>query len=141
MSKVRVTTSELAPRFSELVLNELDPDFSRSVITLAPHETDLPFGGLVAKGADGKYTAWKAGATGRPALLFAEVGACAEDEDVAAITGYAIVNANLLAVDEAQKAEAVSALEKVNIKVENAELAAEAAETAAENPEQAAEAK
>ena len=44
MSKIIVNTEVMGPDFSELVLHELNYEWSREVVTLAASEADLPFG-------------------------------------------------------------------------------------------------
>ena len=44
MSKIIVHTEVMGPDFSELVLHELNYEWSREVVTLAASEADLPFG-------------------------------------------------------------------------------------------------
>lgn len=55
MSMVTVKTYELGPRFSELVLKELDPDFSRREVELVATTTVIPFGSVLMRDTDGKY--------------------------------------------------------------------------------------
>lgn len=54
MSKIIVHTEVMGPDFSELVLHELNYEWSREVVTLAASEKELPFG-LVLMREAGKY--------------------------------------------------------------------------------------
>ena len=53
MSKIIVNTEVMGPDFSELVLHELNYEWSREVVTLAS-EADLPFGMVLMREA-GEY--------------------------------------------------------------------------------------
>ena len=55
MSKIIVNTEVMGSDFSELVLHELNYEWSREVVTLAASEADLPFGMVLMRGADGGY--------------------------------------------------------------------------------------
>ena len=54
MSKIIVNTEVMGPDFSELVLHELNYEWSREVVTLAASEADLPFGMVLIREA-GEY--------------------------------------------------------------------------------------
>lgn len=54
MSKILVHTEVMGPDFSELVLHELNYEWSREVVTLAASEADLPFGMVLMREA-GEY--------------------------------------------------------------------------------------
>ena len=54
MSKIIVHTEVMGPDFSELVLHELNYEWSREVVTLAASEADLPFG-MVLMRESGEY--------------------------------------------------------------------------------------
>lgn len=54
MSKIIVNTEVMGPDFSELVLHELNYEWSREVVTLAASEKELPFG-LVLMREAGEY--------------------------------------------------------------------------------------
>ncbi len=54
MSKIGVITETMGPEFSELVLHELNYEWSREVVTLAASEKELPFGLVLMRDA-GKY--------------------------------------------------------------------------------------
>ena len=54
MSKIIVNTEVMGPDFSELVLHELNYEWSREVVTLAASEADLPFGMVLMREA-GEY--------------------------------------------------------------------------------------
>ena len=53
MSKIIVNTEVMGPDFSELVLHELNYEWSREVVTLAASEADLPFGMVLICGPTG----------------------------------------------------------------------------------------
>ena len=59
MSKVHSRTYDFGPRFSELVLHEIDPRYSREEVTLAASSGDLEFGTVLTRNADGNYAALK----------------------------------------------------------------------------------
>ncbi len=54
MSKIIVNTEVMGPDFSELVLHELNYEWSREVVTLAASGADLPFGMVLMREA-GEY--------------------------------------------------------------------------------------
>lgn len=54
MSKIIVNTEVMGPDFSELVLHELNYEWSREVVTLAASEAELPFGMVLMREA-GEY--------------------------------------------------------------------------------------
>ena len=54
MSKIIVNTEVMGPDFSELVLHELNYEWSREVVTLAASEADLPFGMVLMREAEYK---------------------------------------------------------------------------------------
>ena len=49
MSKVHSRTYDFGPRFSELVLHEIDPRYSREEVTLAASSGDLEFGTVLTR--------------------------------------------------------------------------------------------
>ena len=56
MSKIYVNTVEMGPEFSELVLHELDFQYSREEVTLAIASAALPAGTVLMRNSDGEYT-------------------------------------------------------------------------------------
>lgn len=56
MSKIYVNTVEMGPEFSELVLHELDFQYSREEVTLAIASAALPAGTVLMRNGDGEYT-------------------------------------------------------------------------------------
>lgn len=135
MSKVQVETYEMGPRFSETVLNELDPHYSRRTVSLAASETEVPFGTVLARGKGGNWAPFKATAATAPseeteaaastepaydilAILLGVDGAngapaSTEAQDVVVLTGYCIVNAEGLVWDKSvtDKEAAIDMLE------------------------------
>ena len=55
MSKIIVNTEVMGSDFSELVLHELNYEWSREVVTLAAGEAAQQFGMVLMRGADGGY--------------------------------------------------------------------------------------
>ena len=129
MSKVQVETRVFSPRFSETVLHELDPRYSRKTVSLAATEEALPFGLVLMRDEAGQYapfteTTAKPAQEGQPtsgpastatpcAVLLTEVAASGEAQDALVLTGYCIVNASRLVFDSSVtlKAKALAALE------------------------------
>ena len=115
MSKVQAHSYDLGPRFSELVLHELDPRYSREEVTLAASSGELPFGMVLARNADGTYAALKEadGTLGdAKAVLIQHVAPSESTQVVMVLRGYCIINRNKLQWDTsvAKKDEAVQAL-------------------------------
>lgn len=115
MSKVQAHSYDLGPRFSELVLHELDPRYSREEVTLAASSGELPFGMVLARNADGTYAPLKeAGGTlgDAGAVLIQHAASSESTQTVMVLRGYCIINRNRLQWDTsvAKKDEAVQAL-------------------------------
>lgn len=115
MSKVQTHSYDLGPRFSELVLHELDPRYSREEVTLAASSGELPFGMVLARNADGTYAALKEadGTLGDAKAVLIQHAAPSESTQVVMVLrGYCIINRNKLQWDTsvAKKDEAVQAL-------------------------------
>lgn len=55
MSKIIAATVEMGRAFSELVLHELDFQYSREEVTLAITAAELPVGTVLMRNADGEY--------------------------------------------------------------------------------------
>lgn len=115
MSKVQAHSYDLGPRFSELVLHELDPRYSREEVTLAASSGELPFGMVLARSADGTYAALKEadGTLGDVKAVLIQHAAPSESTQVVMVLrGYCIINRNKLQWDTsvAKKDEAVQAL-------------------------------
>lgn len=115
MSKVQAHSYDLGPRFSELVLHELDPRYSREEVTLAASSGELPFGTVLARNADGTYAALKEadGTLGDAGAVLIQHAAPSESTQVVMVLrGYCIINRNRLKWDTsvAKKDEAVQAL-------------------------------
>lgn len=113
---IQVATQTLGPRFSELVLHELDPRYSRVRARLKANSGDLPFGLVLARAADGDYEPLReADETLGDAVLvlLQDVPDSSEPQTVLALRGYAIINDQRLAFDSSvtKKDEAVRALE------------------------------
>ncbi len=117
MSKVRVTTYEFPKVFSDLVLHELDPRYSRETVTVAADVGALPFGAILSRRSDGTYEPLKevSGTLGdAKAILISQGGlpASAEPQEALVLRGYCIVNATNVQFDASvtKKAEALTSL-------------------------------
>lgn len=128
MSKVRCETFTKGPAFSETVLCELDTRFSREKAKLAPSETELPFGLVLMRKANGQYcpltgTPAKEASEGQEAtpaklngtacaILLSPLEKSSEAQEAVILRGYSIVNTARLAWDASvvNKQEALAAL-------------------------------
>lgn len=115
MSKVQAHSYDLGPRFSELVLHELDPRYSREEVTLAASSGELPFGMVLARNADGTYAPLKEadGTLGDAGAVLIQHAAPSESSQVVMVLrGYCIINRTKLQWDTSvsKKDEAVLAL-------------------------------
>lgn len=115
MSKVQAHSHDLGPRFSELVLHELDPRYSREEVTLAASSGELPFGTVLARNADGTYAALKEadGTLGDAVAVLIQHAAPSESTQIVMVLrGYCIINRTRLQWDTSvtKKDEAVLAL-------------------------------
>lgn len=115
MSKVQAHSYDLGPRFSELVLHELDPRYSREEVTLAATSGELPFGMVLARSADGTYAPLKEadGTLGDAKAVLIQHAAPSESSQVVMVLrGYCIINRTKLQWDTSvsKKDEAVLAL-------------------------------
>ena len=115
MSKVQTHSYVLGPRFSELVLHEIDTRYSRETVSLAASSGELPFGMVLARNADGTYVPLKEadGTLGdAKAVLIQTVPNSESLQEVVVLRGYAIINRNKLQWDTSvtKKDEAVQAL-------------------------------
>lgn len=113
---IQVATQTFGPRFSELVLHELDPRYSRVTVQLKANSGALPFGLVLARAADGTCEPLREAAEtlGDAALvLLQDAPDSTEQQAVLALRGYCIINDQRLAFDASvtKKAEAVRALE------------------------------
>ena len=122
MSKVQAHSYDLSPRFSELVLHELDPRYSREEVTLAASSGELPFGMVLARSADGTYAALKEadGTLGDAKAVLIQHAAPSESTQVVMVLrGYCIINRNKLQWDTsvAKKDEAVQSLRDLGFAV------------------------
>lgn len=87
MSKIKVETHTMGPRFSETVLSELDMNYSRRVVPLAATTDDLTFGTVLAAGTGG-YAPYKAAADTKPvAILLEDVAHSTKTQDALVLTG------------------------------------------------------
>ena len=75
MSKIIVNTEVMGPDFSELVLHELNYEWSREVVTLAASEADLPFGMVLMREA-GEYKPLTESTVGAPRSWAARPSPC-----------------------------------------------------------------
>ena len=117
MSKVRVTTHEFPKVFSDLVLHELDPRYSRETVKVASDVGALPFGAILARRSDGLYEPLKevSGTLGdAKAVLISQGGlpASNESQEALVLRGYCIINATNVQFDASvtKKADALTAL-------------------------------
>jgi len=117
MSKVRVTTHEFPKVFSDLVLHELDPRYSRETVKVASDVGALPFGAILARRSDGLYEPLKevSGTLGdAKAVLISQGGlpSSAEPQEALVLRGYCIINATNVQFDASvtKKADALTAL-------------------------------
>ena len=117
MSKVRVTTHEFPKVFSDLVLHELDPRYSRETVKVASDVGALPFGAILARRSDGLYEPLKevSGTLGdAKAILISQGGlpSSAEPQEALVLRGYCIINATNVQFDASvtKKADALTAL-------------------------------
>lgn len=115
MSKVHSRTYDFGPRFSELVLHEIDPRYSREKVMLAASCGDLGFGTVLTRDVDGNYAALKEadGTLGdAKAVLIQSAPNADAPQEVTVLRGYAIINKNKLLFDVSvvKKDEAVQAL-------------------------------
>lgn len=122
MSKVQAHSYDLGPRFSELVLHELDPRYSREEVTLAASSGELPFGMVLARSADGTYAPLKEadGTLGdAKAVLIQHAAPSESTQIVMVLRGYCIINRNKLQWDTsvAKKDEAVQSLRDLGFAV------------------------
>ena len=134
MAKIKYSTETLFPRFSETVLAELDPRFSRTVATLAPSEKPLPFGLVLTKNKDGQYAPFSVSGVSSQsdgetetkaeneacAVLIAPLDASKDSQTGLILRGYAILNGENLVFDESvsDKKAAFSQLEKATFIIE-----------------------
>ena len=142
MSEVTVQTYDFGPRFSELVLHELDVLYSRNEVDLAATTAAIPFGSVLMRDSNGKYAPLtEAAASGEgdgatPARLNGEacavligapdIGADAPvsttPQKALALTGYCMINASRLVFGEnvTLKAAALADLAKRGFVVKEA---------------------
>ena len=116
MSKVHVTTYTFGKRFSETVLHELDPRYSRETVTVAANSGALAFGTVLTRNADGTYAPLTEteGVLGDPkaVLISDSLPASESDQPALVLRGYCIINATNLVFDESvtKKTDALAAL-------------------------------
>jgi hypothetical protein len=122
MSKVEVTTYTFGKRFSETVLHELDPRYSRETVTIAAGSGAVPFGAVLTRDDEGKYAPLKetAGEQDAESTLGAakavyigpDLEASDSDQSALVLRGYSIINAANLVFDPSvtKKADALNAL-------------------------------
>lgn len=126
MSKVQAHSYDLGPRFSELVLHELDPRYSREEVTLAASSGELPFGMVLARSADGTYAPLKEadGTLGDAKAVLIQHAAPSESSQVVMVLrGYCIINRTKLQWDTSvsKKDEAVLALRDLGFAIRTIE--------------------
>ena len=103
--------------FSDLVLHELDPRYSRETVKVASDVGALPFGAILARRSDGLYEPLKevSGTLGdAKAVLISQGGlpSSAEPQEALVLRGYCIINATNVQFDASvtKKADALTAL-------------------------------
>lgn len=126
MSKVHTHSYDFGPRFSGLVLHELDPRYSREEVTLAASSGDLAFGTVLTRDADGNYAALKEadGTLGDAKAVLIQTAPKADaPQQVLVLRGYAIINKNRLCFDSSvtKKDEAVQALHDLGFAIRTIE--------------------
>ena len=126
MSKVQAHSYDLGPRFSELVLHELDPRYSREEVSLAASSGELPFGMVLARSADGTYAPLKEadGTLGDAKAVLIQHAAPSESSQVVMVLrGYCIINRTKLQWDTSvsKKDEAVLALRDLGFAIRTIE--------------------
>ncbi|MBQ3059600.1 MAG: head decoration protein [Desulfovibrio sp.] len=115
MSKVRVATHVFPKVFSELVLHELDPRYSRESASILA-ESAMAFGTVLTRGADGNYAPLKEtdGTLGDAHAVYIGPGLAASSEVQSGLIlrGYSIINGTNLVFDASVtlKANAMNAL-------------------------------
>lgn len=134
---IQYSTETLDPRFSDVILEELNPRFSRCNIEVSASEKPLAVGTVLSKGTDVVFAPYVASGTAS-AVLACDLPASKEKQQAVAIVGYAIVNPDALIFDEAitDKKTALGQLEVNGFILRN--MAGEKPETEAEpskNPE------
>ena len=128
MSKVTTHSYDFGPRFSELVLHEIDTRYSRETVLLAASSGDLAFGTVLTRTADGNYAALKEddGTLGDAKAVLIQTAPNAEaPQEVTVLRGYAIINRNRLQFDSSvtKKDEAVQALHDLGFAIRTIEEA------------------
>ncbi len=115
MSKVRVAVHVFPKVFSELVLHELDPRYSRETATVLA-ESDAAFGTVLTRGTDGTYSPLKEtdGTLGDAHAVYIgpDLDASAEVRPGLVLRGYCILNGTNLVFDASVtlRSDAVNAL-------------------------------
>lgn len=135
MARIRYSTETFGPRFSETVLKELSPDFSRSKATVTV-DTPLPFGLVLARAASGsKYEPYKSGGQAACAVLLTPLEEKG-DQQAVILTGYAILNESRLVWSAAaDQGAGLRQLEEKGFKLQRVALPP----TDAEEPEEKSE--
>lgn len=103
----------------ELLLFEIDPAYSRELVTLKTPATELPMGTLLVKNADGTFQAWTPTDTDIAGILLRDVSASSSSVNAPAVLRGALVSASLLKwpadTAEEKKKAALAALEDLGI--------------------------
>lgn len=103
MSKVKVVTHVFPESFSEFILYELDPRYSRDTVQIAANSGDLPLGMILTKNADKTFAPLKTTDSvlgDAHAVLLQAVPNATEAQPALVLRGYSIVNGSKLPLHE-----------------------------------------
>lgn len=116
MSEVK--TYEAPELLGELLLFEINADYSRDAVTLKGPVEALPMGTVLVKNADGTFLPWATTDTDAAGVLLADVAASSSNVDAPALRRGGIVSAAALKWPdgaEEKKPAALAALEALGI--------------------------
>lgn len=136
MSKIPFTTEKLGMRFSEIVLEELNPHFSRITATVPAHEEKLEFGTVLTMTSPGIYAPFK-GEGKAGGVLYSDLLPSETDQEAVIIVRDAILDSSNLIFDPSvsDKAKACQELEACGLILRNAPVPEEAAEKSEDETE------
>lgn len=109
---IKCSTEVLGPRFSDCILEEVNPRFARRNVEVAASDVPLAVGTVLSEGAGGVFEPYREGSVA-VAVLASDLPASKEKQQAVAITGYALVNRDSLIFDAAitDKTQALGQLE------------------------------